>query len=239
MSDQKNMILAIVLSAMVLLGWQFFFNIPQAEKQAQQAKIAQQQQAQTPGAAPGSTTPQPGAAPGSAPSLPGQAPVALQPVTRAAAVAASPRIKIETPRVSGSVNLKGGRIDDLALTNYRETVDPKSPAIVLLSPSGAPNAYYAEFGFVGTTGATTKLPDAETLWRQDGAGHADADHAGEAVMGQWRGRHVPPHHHRGRQLSLHRDRCGEQCLRRAGVVLSVRADFAPRHAQDRRLLHSA
>src|SRR6478735_12188365 len=118
MSDQKNMILAIVLSAVVLLGWQFFFNIPQAEKQAQQAKIAQQQQAQTPGAAPGSTTPQPGATPGSAPALPGQAPVALQPVTRAAAVAATPRIKIETPRVSGSINLKGGRIDDVALVDF-------------------------------------------------------------------------------------------------------------------------
>lgn len=173
MNDQKNMILAIVLSAIVLIGWQFFFNIPQAEKQAQIAKQQQaQQQAQTPAASttPGSTTPTPqaGTTPGSAPLAPGQIPGPAQAATRDAALAASPRVKIDTPRVSGSISLKGGRIDDVALVNYRETVDPKSPAIVLLSPSGSPHAYYAEFGFVGTAGATAKLPDANTLWRQEG-----------------------------------------------------------------------
>lgn len=175
MNDQKNMILAIVLSAIVLIGWQFFFNIPQAEKQAQQAKLQQQTQALVPApagsTAPGSTAPAPqaGATPGGTPAAPGQVPAPAQAATREAAIAASPRVKIDTPRVSGSINLKGGRIDDLALVNYRETVDPKSPAIVLLSPSGSPHAYYAEFGFVGTAGATTKLPDANTVWRQEGA----------------------------------------------------------------------
>ena len=75
-------------------------------------------------------------------------------VSRDAAIAATPRVKIETPRVSGSISLKGARIDDVALKQYRETVDPKSPAIVLFSPSQTANPYYAEFGWVPATGST-------------------------------------------------------------------------------------
>ena len=55
-------------------------------------------------------------------------------VSRDAAIAASPRVKIETPRLTGSISLKGARIDDLSLVQFRETVDPASPAIVLYSP---------------------------------------------------------------------------------------------------------
>ena len=69
----------------------------------------------------------------------------------------------------GSISLKGGAIDDLALTQYRETVDPKSPAIMLLSPSGSPHPFYAEFGWVGAAGADAKLPDADTVWTPEGA----------------------------------------------------------------------
>ena len=85
-------------------------------------------------------------------------------------LAASPRIAIDTPRLKGSIALKGARIDDLALTQYRETVDPKSPAIVLLAPSGTEHPFYAEFGWVPGAGVTAKLPNADTVWRQEGAG---------------------------------------------------------------------
>ena len=51
---------------------------------------------------------------------------------------------------------------------YRETVDPTSPAIVLLAPSGSAHPFYAEFGWVGAAGATVKLPSADTEWRQEG-----------------------------------------------------------------------
>ncbi|MEA2958299.1 MAG: YidC/Oxa1 family rane protein insertase, partial [Alphaproteobacteria bacterium] len=99
-----------------------------------------------------------------------QAPVAPQapPVTREAALAASPRILVETPRLKGSISLKGGRIDDLALVQYREIVDPKSPPIILLSPSGSPVPFYAEFGWIADGAA--KVPDANTDWRQEGGG---------------------------------------------------------------------
>ena len=91
-------------------------------------------------------------------------------VTREVAIAANPRIKIETPKVTGSISLKGARIDDLALTQFRITVDPKSPAIVLFSPSGTATPYYAEFGWVPATGSQIRLPDRDTLWQQEGSG---------------------------------------------------------------------
>jgi len=170
MTDQKNTIIAIVLSAFVLLGWQFFVGMPQMEKQRQQA---QQQQTPAPGAAADQgTAPVPGQA--GTPQAPGQTAPAGQPAnqvfTREAVLAASPRIAIDTPRVKGSLALKGARIDDLALTQYRETVDPNSPAIVLLSPSGTEHPFYAEFGWVNAAGTNAKLPNFETVWRQDGAG---------------------------------------------------------------------
>ena len=79
-------------------------------------------------------------------------------------------MKIDTPRLAGSISLKGGRIDDLALLQFRETVDPKSPPIILYSPSGTAEPYYAEFGWVAATGVTSKMPDAQTVWQQEGSG---------------------------------------------------------------------
>jgi YidC/Oxa1 family membrane protein insertase len=181
MNDQKNMIIAIVLSAIVLLGWQFFIGMPQMEKQRQQQQQQQQAQKQTPtpgapGApapgAPAPGTPVPGAPAGqsSVPQAPGTATPGGQVFTREAVLAASPRIAVETPLVKGSIALKGGRLDDLALTQYRETVRPTSPPIVLLSPSGTEHPFYAEFGWVRGAGVTAKLPDTETVWRQQGTG---------------------------------------------------------------------
>jgi YidC/Oxa1 family membrane protein insertase len=173
MTDNRNTILAVILSGLVLIGWQYFFNIPQMEKQ----RAAQQAQSElvkpaTPQAVPGSATPQTGAAP--TPSA--NAPAANQPasaapaVSRDTAIASAPRVKIDSPRLSGSISLKGARIDDLSLVQFRETVDPTSPAIVLYSPSGTASPYYAEFGWVPATGSTVKLPDQNTVWQQEGSG---------------------------------------------------------------------
>ncbi len=191
MTDQKNTILAIVLSAIVLIGWQYFFAQPQMEKQQQQVQQQQQaqrqaqtpQQAPAPNVTPGQAIGTPGtgpaatgvpAAPGTtpaAPGVPGAAPSAQ--MTRAQALAASPRVPIDTPSVSGSIALKGGRIDDVALVKYRETVNPRSPAIILLSPTGTGDPFYAEFGWVGAAGV--KVPDANTTWTQQGSGSLTVD----------------------------------------------------------------
>ncbi|HEY8335721.1 MAG TPA: membrane protein insertase YidC [Tardiphaga sp.] len=169
MTDNRNTILAVILSGLVLIGWQYFFNIPQMEKQRAQSQIEAQLKNPTaqPGAAPG-TTPQAGTTPSG--SVPANQPASAAPiVSRDAAIAAAPRIKIDTPRVSGSISLKGARIDDLALVKFRDTVDPTSPAIVLFSPSGTAAPYYAEFGWVAGAGATVKVPDQNTQWQQEGS----------------------------------------------------------------------
>src|SRR5690242_16078393 len=148
MNDHKNTILAIVLSGMVLIAWQYFFGMPQLEKQRQIQQQQQQTQQGTQPAPQGTqpapqATPQPGTPGGPGPQVPGQpSPAAGPQLSRDAVLAASPRIPIETPRLKGSISLKGARIDDLALSQYRVTVDPNSPPVVLLSPSGAPHAFY-------------------------------------------------------------------------------------------------
>ena len=175
MIEHKNTILAIVLSLIVVVGWQFLVGYPQMEKQRHEAELKQQQTQAQPQGQPG--VGQPGgtaAAPPSqagAPSVPG-GPAAAQPAanTRDAVIAAAPHVAIDTPRVKGSIGLKGARIDNLTLEQYRETVDPNSPPIVLFSPSGAPDAYYAEFGFVAAAGTTEKMPGPDTVWTQEGTG---------------------------------------------------------------------
>ncbi len=165
MGNNRNMIVAIALSLVVMLGWQYFVAGPQLEKArlieaARQEQIAQSQ-AQSQPAANGATvagTPAAGAAAGS--------PVVAvtTAATREAALAAAPRVPIDTPEIAGSVNLRGGRIDDVALKAYRTTVDPASPMVTLLNPLGGPDAYYADFSYAAPGGDTTPLPNADTLW---------------------------------------------------------------------------
>jgi len=172
MTDNRNTILAVILSGLVLIAWQYFYNMPQMEKQraAQQAQSEMAKPAPQGGSATPSTAPQTGA--GSAPSAnaPAQPASAAPAVSRDSAVAATPRLKIDTPRLIGSISLKGARIDDLSLVQFRETVDPTSPAIILYSPSGTANPYYAEFGWVAASGSTVRIPDQNTVWQQEGSG---------------------------------------------------------------------
>src|SRR5438045_2184680 len=108
MMNDKNTIIAIVLSAIVLIGWQYFIGGPQVEKQRQEALLKQQQQQQQVPAP--TTTPAPGTAPApgtvaqpGAPPAPGQATAAAQAQSRETVLAASPRIAIDTPRLKGSI----------------------------------------------------------------------------------------------------------------------------------------
>jgi YidC/Oxa1 family membrane protein insertase len=179
MTEHKNTILAIVLSLIVVVGWQYFIGYPQMEKQRQEAELKKQEQSELhPGTQPGdakSNTPMPQ---GGTPAVPGGPAAAAQPpqTTREAVIGASPHVAISTPRLNGSIALRGARIDDLSLEQYRETVDPHSPPIVLFSPSGSPEAYYAEFGWVPASGTTEKMPGPDTAWTQEGAGTLGVDH---------------------------------------------------------------
>jgi YidC/Oxa1 family membrane protein insertase len=157
--DSRNILLAIVLSVLVLIGWQYFFAAPQLQKE---------RQAQTQAQAPAPAKVNPAAPPVGAGAIapPGAAPAEAGPKSRAEAVAASPRVVIDTASLGGSIDLTGGLIDDIVLKGYRETIDPQSPNIILFSPQGGPRPYWAETGFV-TDAPGVKTPNRLTLWSAD------------------------------------------------------------------------
>ena len=158
--DNRNLILAIALSVLVLIGWQYFFAGPQMQKDRAAQQQTQTQATPTPGAA------QPAAAGAPAVALPGAPAQAVAAKTAAEALAESPRVQVDTPSLGGSINLTGGMIDDVVLKSYRETIDPKSPNITLLSPAGGPAPYWAETGFV-TDQPGVKAPNRQTVWTAD------------------------------------------------------------------------
>ncbi len=160
--DTKNYYLALALSILVVIGWNYFYAKPQMDR-ARQAQVANSAQTTAPGA-PNAVPPQTINAPpqgGPAPETPASR------RDRKAVLADSPRVEIETPALRGSIALKGAKLDDLALKEYRETPAASAPNIVLLSPSGSDGAYYAESGFVTARGGELGLPGPDTLWTAD------------------------------------------------------------------------
>jgi YidC/Oxa1 family membrane protein insertase len=149
MDDQnRNVIIALVLSFAILFGFQIL-----------ESRLS-----------PPKPPPKPPAAASVAakPPAPGEAPATVTGVgtvrRRAVVLAESPRIKIETPRLVGSIDLIGARLDDLTLRDYHETVNPSSPDIRLLSPDGTSRPYYADFGWVQPASSSLKLPSVATRW---------------------------------------------------------------------------
>ena len=147
-NSNRNTIVFAVLALAMLFAYQFFVLGPQAKQREAALKARESAQVQT----------LPGGKAGAVPT------VAATPtfVPRQTAIAASPRAAIDTPALQGSVALKGARFDDLLLKGYRETVDPKSPAVDLLKPEGSEHAWFAEFGW--TASNLPGLPNPETLW---------------------------------------------------------------------------
>ncbi|GLS31905.1 YidC/Oxa1 family membrane protein insertase [Mesorhizobium albiziae] len=168
MENNRNFFITIALSVLILTLWQVFYMNPRIESQREAARIeAERVEAEKKTAAPaasGEGVALPGAAaPGAA--VPGaEGSLALD---RQSAIAATPRIQIDTPSLSGSINLKGGRIDDVRLKDYRLTVEKDSPTIELLNPSTLPNGQYAEIGFVGDA-STGTVPGPDTVWTVEG-----------------------------------------------------------------------
>lgn len=167
MQDSKrNLFTAIFLSLLILVGFHFLYEKPQMEKQ-RAAYLAMKQEEDARKAAQG----QNGTMSGAAAEMPVSAGAVAQERERATVIAEGfalkQRLPIVTPALQGSINLKGGRIDDVSLTQYHETLEPNAPKIVLLSPSGsaAPHkAYYAEFGWLGKG---VGVPSPDTVWQSD------------------------------------------------------------------------
>jgi YidC/Oxa1 family membrane protein insertase len=148
--DQKNFIVAIVLSVIIIMGWQQLFPAkPPVPQQTSQTTATPNTPA---GTAPGAV-PAPGA--GASPQQ--------QVVSRDEALARSPRVTFSTPELLGSIDLKGARIDDVRLAKHREELDPKSPPVPVLSPVGTLHPYYAEFGWSSSDPAV-KVPNPDSIW---------------------------------------------------------------------------
>ena len=137
----RNTIAFGVIAMALLLAYQTFVLGPmdkrRAAERARQTAVAAQTQS-------------PQLAPPGAPVL----------ISREAAVAQSPRLPVRTPSLTGSVSLRGARIDDLFITRHRATADPRSGPVELFRPEGAKQAYFADFGWSGAAG----LPTGATLW---------------------------------------------------------------------------
>lgn len=181
--NNRNFILAIALSIGILFTWQVFYAGPklqeqrrlqEAREQARQAVAQNEAQQAAPQQAangedrqgiprPATRAQQPQAS--TAPGISNRPRVRQ---SRETALDASERVRIETETVIGSIALKGARIDDLIFKQYRVTVYKDSDNVVLLSPSGSPNPYYAEHGWVPEEGANLKLPDQNTVWSVEG-----------------------------------------------------------------------
>jgi YidC/Oxa1 family membrane protein insertase len=138
MQDQRNLFLAIALSLLVVFGFQLL----------QPKKVV---------------NPIPPAATSPAQPIVAESPAAQ--IDRAEVLAEAPRIKIETPKLHGSLSLAGGRIDDLVLANYYETIN-REKLVTLLSPAGSVEPYFVEFGWTADGG--TPVPNSQTIWTQSG-----------------------------------------------------------------------
>src|SRR3546814_8063095 len=165
--EQKNLVLAILLSVAIRFGYQFFVEKPKMEREAalrqqhaaeeQVSPEAKRQDMGKPAEQKQATQdrPQLGADTTAALPPPGAA------MSREAALKETPRVVIDSPRVRGSISLVGARIDDVVLRDYHITTDPDSKNIVLLWPVGTERPYYAEFGWIGKD---VKLPSRSTVW---------------------------------------------------------------------------
>lgn len=164
MDNKSNILLALVLTLAILFGWPYISKhfLPQFEPAATQS---------APADAAGAAN-APVAQDNGQPTTATQGNVA--PVASAGgktrsiadALKDSPRINIDTPRLRGTIALKGARINDIVLPTYRQTIAKDSPPVRLFAPSGTEHAYFASFGWSGTG---LKLPDANTLWTADRA----------------------------------------------------------------------
>ena len=148
--DQKRLVLAVALSIAIMLGFQLLVapHLPKPAVPAQ-APVATMSQ---PSGQSGAITPAGGPAASAGSAVPANA----------------PRLPIEAKKLHGSISLLGARVDDVVLTDYRETTDPTSPQVRLLAPRSDKDPYYVQYGWTAPVGASVKVPTDDTVWTADG-----------------------------------------------------------------------
>jgi YidC/Oxa1 family membrane protein insertase len=163
--EQKNLLLAIILSAIIMVGFQWY-SASQRPPQVEET-ITQQPKTNLPGlpTSPSLKTKSNQLdTPGMSVPIPGFNSVTAEAEAMKNALTATPRLTIESKTVTGSISLVGARMDDLTLKNYRETIQPESKNISLLLPFGSNNPYYADFGWVS---GDTQVPNENTIWKSN------------------------------------------------------------------------
>ena len=239
MTDNKNTILAIVLSAVVLIAWQFFFAMPQekARQEKLQAEQQKQQQAQQQPGKPAAAPAQPGPAqaPGQAPQTPGGR--RRQPRRGAEGLAARRRSQPTAckarsrSKAAASTIWRWSSSARRSIRSRRRSCCCRRPAARLRSTPNSAGPM--------PSAALSRCPHRDTVWKQVGSGALAVGHPVTLDLRQRPGHRVPPHHHGRQQVPVHHQGRGGEQEREPGLALSLRADLAPRHAADARLLHPA
>jgi YidC/Oxa1 family membrane protein insertase len=157
--NQRNVILAITLMALILFGWPYALEVFYPARPATVEDVAN---APRPGLDPATPGASSGAVSGTVPDTASASKIIR---TRKAVLADSARVTIDAPRVGGSINLTGARIDDVVLKDYREKLDKDSDLVHLFSPAGTADQYFAQFGWIGE-GVVT--PTSQTVWTPSG-----------------------------------------------------------------------
>ena len=158
--EQKNLLLAIIFSVAIMLGWQAYFGekpSPTPKKEASNTTNPTKGVSSDAPPAPGTMTKS-----SELPSL-GQADPNSKTNDQTNILNASPRIKINSPKLTGSISLKGAQFDDLTLTGYKETIEADSKNVKLLAPVNGNSGYLATLGWWSTS--QSKIPNKNTIWK--------------------------------------------------------------------------
>ena len=147
--DTKNIMMAVVLSTLIIVGWQVLVVDPELEKE--KAQIIKTEQTK------------PSAGKPSAPSLNKKENIPQKKITRSEAVTSELRVKLENSQIIGSISLNGGLIDDVTLKNYKESLDKKSKQVVILNPKKMGAGYYLESGWASAN--NIEVPDNNSIWK--------------------------------------------------------------------------
>ena len=147
--DSKNVLMAVILSTVIIVGWQVLVVDPELKKtKTEVTKIEQ-------------TTSANNGKP-SAPSINNKLPAPQKLISRTDAVSSEQRVRLENEKLTGSISLNGALIDDVVLKNYKETLDKNSKQVVILNPKKMNTGYYLESGWASAN--NLKVPDNNSVW---------------------------------------------------------------------------
>jgi len=146
--ENKNVLIAIVLSSLVLVIWATLFQPPPVERKVDEQQITKNEETESP-------------------SVDGNQEGVVNEITRDEIISGTKRIKIENQNIEGSISLQGAVIDDVVFKNYNKTLNGKDK-MVLLNPKNSSKEYFIETGWAAGGNEKTKLPLVNTIWKTVG-----------------------------------------------------------------------